>query len=65
MLHNLFATCLTTPVRDKLQEKLHRVTRASGQPSTVNIGHVEVRAENTYSGKMVHISINMCDNQNP
>ena len=29
-----------------------------------NIGHAEVQVENTYSGKIVHISINMRDNQN-
>ena len=30
----------------------------------VNIGHAEARAENSHSGKMAHISINMCYNQN-
>ena len=28
--HNLPASCLITPLRDKLQEKLHRVTLALG-----------------------------------
>ena len=35
-----------------------------GQSSTANIGHAEALCEHTHSGKMAHISINMCDNQN-
>ena len=38
--------------------------KVSRQSSTANIGHAEARAENTHSGKLAHISINMCDNQN-
>ena len=30
-----------------------------------NVDYAEILVENTYSGKMAHISIRMCDNENP
>ena len=34
------------------------------QSLKAKICHAEARVENTHSGKMAHIAISMCDNQN-
>ena len=43
---------------------LYCTFKVDRQRSTANIGHAEARVENAHSGKIVNISINMCDNQN-
>ena len=52
------------PWRDGKTVDFKEPSRNTGHSSTVNVDLAEARAENTHSGKMAHISINMCDNQN-